>query len=79
LHDENPGKPNSTLVYSQTGRSHLLLISNTPGIAGGATGIITLEDIIEVSYPLAYVLGGSVKPSLPFAAGNNHRGNRGRN
>lgn len=44
-------RPNSILVYSQTGRSHLLLISETPGVAGGAIGILTLEDIIEVSYP----------------------------
>ncbi|KAJ3823149.1 hemolysin [Lentinula raphanica] len=36
------------LDYFQTGRAHLLLISRTPGIAGGAIGIITLEDIIEV-------------------------------
>lgn len=28
---------------SQTGRAHLLLISNTPGMAGGAIGVITLE------------------------------------
>jgi len=35
--------------FSQTGRAHLLLISETPGIAGGAIGIITLEDIIEVN------------------------------
>ncbi|KAJ3755457.1 hemolysin [Lentinula raphanica] len=35
------------LDYFQTGRAHLLLISRTPGIAGGAIGIITLEDIIE--------------------------------
>ena len=32
---------------SQTGRAHLLLISNTPGKAGGALGVVTLEDIIE--------------------------------
>jgi len=32
---------------SQTGRAHLLLISLTPGKAGGAIGVITLEDIIE--------------------------------
>lgn len=32
---------------SQTGRAHLLLISTTPGQAGGALGVITLEDIIE--------------------------------
>ncbi|KAH7884082.1 hypothetical protein F5I97DRAFT_1930291 [Phlebopus sp. FC_14] len=36
------------LDYFQTGRAHLLLISRTPGVAGGAIGVITLEDIIEV-------------------------------
>ncbi|KAI9436968.1 hypothetical protein H4582DRAFT_369107 [Lactarius indigo] len=35
------------LDYFQTGRAHLLLISITPGISGGAIGVITLEDIIE--------------------------------
>ncbi|KIN93515.1 hypothetical protein M404DRAFT_1008871 [Pisolithus tinctorius Marx 270] len=35
------------LDYFQTGRAHLLLISHTPGIAGGAIGVITLEDVIE--------------------------------
>ncbi|KAJ4485216.1 hypothetical protein J3R30DRAFT_1325590 [Lentinula aciculospora] len=35
------------LDYFQTGRAHLLLISRTPGIPGGAIGIVTLEDIIE--------------------------------
>ncbi|KAF8916718.1 hypothetical protein CPB85DRAFT_1432030 [Mucidula mucida] len=35
------------LDYFQTGRAHLLLISNTPGRAGGAIGVITLEDVIE--------------------------------
>ncbi|KAJ2933273.1 hypothetical protein H1R20_g3804, partial [Candolleomyces eurysporus] len=35
------------LDYFQTGRAHLLLISKTPGKAGGALGVITLEDIIE--------------------------------
>ncbi|KAF5312205.1 hypothetical protein D9619_003720 [Psilocybe cf. subviscida] len=35
------------LDYFQTGRAHLLLISRTPGVAGGALGVITLEDIIE--------------------------------
>ncbi|KAG8874610.1 hypothetical protein FRB97_005777 [Tulasnella sp. 331] len=35
------------LDYFQTGRSHLLLISSTPGIPGGALGVVTLEDIIE--------------------------------
>lgn len=28
---------------SQTGRAHLLLISRTPGFAGGAIGVISLE------------------------------------
>ena len=32
---------------SQTGRAHLLLLSRTPGVEGGAIGVITLEDIIE--------------------------------
>ncbi|KJA20892.1 hypothetical protein HYPSUDRAFT_42714 [Hypholoma sublateritium FD-334 SS-4] len=35
------------LDYFQTGRAHLLLISRSPGTAGGAIGVITLEDIIE--------------------------------
>ncbi|KAJ7663470.1 hypothetical protein B0H17DRAFT_1211647 [Mycena rosella] len=35
------------LDYFQTGRAHLILISNTPGKSGGAIGVITLEDIIE--------------------------------
>ncbi|KAG6902677.1 hypothetical protein C0995_013369 [Termitomyces sp. Mi166 len=35
------------LDYFQTGRAHLLLISKTPGQAGGAIGVITLEDVIE--------------------------------
>ncbi len=34
--------------FSQTGRAHLILISRTPGIAGGAIGVITLEGV----YPL---------------------------
>ena len=28
---------------SQTGRAHLLLLSKTPGEAGGAIGVLTLE------------------------------------
>ena len=35
---------------SQTGRAHLLLISNTPGIAGGAIGVITLEGMLQCNY-----------------------------
>lgn len=34
-------------TLSQTGRAHLLLLSHTPGVEGGAIGVITLEDIIE--------------------------------
>ncbi|KIJ93591.1 hypothetical protein K443DRAFT_135002 [Laccaria amethystina LaAM-08-1] len=34
------------LDYFQTGRAHLLLISRTPGTAGGAIGVITLEEEI---------------------------------
>jgi len=35
------------LDYFQTGRAHLLLISDSPGKPFGALGVITLEDIIE--------------------------------
>ncbi|KAG6856742.1 hypothetical protein H0H87_001342 [Tephrocybe sp. NHM501043] len=35
------------LDYFQTGRAHLLLISRTPGRAGGAIGVITLEEIVD--------------------------------
>ncbi|TXT08616.1 hypothetical protein VHUM_02744 [Vanrija humicola] len=35
------------LDYFQTGRAHLLLISETPGQRGGALGVISLEDLIE--------------------------------
>ncbi|KAL5518448.1 hypothetical protein ACEPAH_130 [Sanghuangporus vaninii] len=35
------------LDYFQTGRAHLLLVSKTPGVPGGALGVVTLEDIIE--------------------------------
>ncbi|OCF39984.1 hemolysin [Kwoniella heveanensis CBS 569] len=35
------------LDYFQTGRAHLLLISETPGQKGGALGIVSLEDLIE--------------------------------
>ncbi|WVQ74955.1 hypothetical protein IAR50_004563 [Cryptococcus sp. DSM 104548] len=35
------------LDYFQTGRAHLLLISDTPGHKGGALGIVSLEDLIE--------------------------------
>ncbi|KAL4071067.1 hypothetical protein V8B97DRAFT_2023987 [Scleroderma yunnanense] len=34
------------LDYFQTGRAHLLLISRTPGMAGGGIGVITLEEEI---------------------------------
>jgi len=35
------------LDYFQTGRAHLLLISDTPGKPDGAIGVISLEDLIE--------------------------------
>ncbi|VDB85109.1 unnamed protein product [Peniophora sp. CBMAI 1063] len=35
------------LDYFQTGRSHMLLVSSTPGVEGGGLGVVTLEDIIE--------------------------------
>ncbi|KZP11891.1 hypothetical protein FIBSPDRAFT_755920, partial [Athelia psychrophila] len=37
------------LDYFQTGRAHLLLISRTPGVAGGAMGVITLEGASPLS------------------------------
>ncbi|BGP16859.1 hypothetical protein JCM10213_007306 [Rhodosporidiobolus nylandii] len=43
--------PDSTcldvLNYFQQGRSHILLVSSTPGEAGGAMGVVSLEDVIE--------------------------------
>lgn len=33
---------------SQTGRAHLLLISNTPGKEGGAIGVVTLEGLFRL-------------------------------
>ncbi|KIJ14847.1 hypothetical protein PAXINDRAFT_163239 [Paxillus involutus ATCC 200175] len=33
------------LDYFQTGRAHLLLVSQTPGISGGGIGVITLEGL----------------------------------
>lgn len=37
----------STLNYFQTGRSHMLLVSTSPGEPKGAIGIVTLEDVVE--------------------------------
>lgn len=31
------------VTFSQVGRAHLLLVSRTPGYAGGAIGVVTLE------------------------------------
>uniref|UniRef100_A0A0W0F7R1 CNNM transmembrane domain-containing protein n=1 Tax=Moniliophthora roreri TaxID=221103 RepID=A0A0W0F7R1_MONRR len=42
------------LDYFQTGRAHLLLISNTPGRPGGAIGVVTLEGGIS-TIPLTAV------------------------
>lgn len=43
--------PDSTcldaLNYFQQGRSHILLVSTTPGREGGAIGVVSLEDVIE--------------------------------
>jgi len=39
----NERQLNRLPLYSQTGRAHLLLISRTPGVSGGAIGVITLE------------------------------------
>jgi len=33
----------------QTGRSHILLVSKTPGQDQGVLGIVTLEDVVEVN------------------------------
>lgn len=41
-----PQCPCAEFAFSQTGRAHLLLISNTPGISGGAIGVITLEGML---------------------------------
>ncbi|GAA6005465.1 hypothetical protein JCM11491_003651 [Sporobolomyces phaffii] len=35
------------LNFFQTGRSHILLVSKTPGEPGGAIGVVSLEDVIE--------------------------------
>ena len=34
-----------TVFLSQTGRAHMLLVSRTPGRAGGAIGVVTLEGV----------------------------------
>lgn len=42
---------------SQTGRAHLLLISNTPGKEGGAIGVVTLEGpLANPSSLIIYIL-----------------------
>lgn len=43
------------MFRSQTGRAHLLLVSHTPGKAGGAIGVVTLEGMYS-SFPLKYIL-----------------------
>lgn len=35
------------LNYFQEGKSHMIVISDTPGAASGALGVLTLEDVIE--------------------------------
>lgn len=35
------------LNYFQEGKSHMVVVSNTPGASSGAVGVLTLEDVIE--------------------------------
>ncbi|ORY75299.1 hypothetical protein BCR35DRAFT_280810, partial [Leucosporidium creatinivorum] len=35
------------LNYFQGGSSHMLLVSDTPGLEGGALGVVSLEDVVE--------------------------------
>lgn len=37
------------MAYFQTGRSHILLVTTSPGRDEGAVGVVTLEDVVEVS------------------------------
>ncbi|KAK9236136.1 hypothetical protein V1525DRAFT_363542 [Lipomyces kononenkoae] len=37
----------NVLNYFQEGKSHMMLVSDTPGEAYGALGVVTLEDVIE--------------------------------
>ncbi|KAK9462001.1 uncharacterized protein V1516DRAFT_673487 [Lipomyces oligophaga] len=37
----------SVLNYFQEGKSHMMLVSDSPGEAYGALGVVTLEDVIE--------------------------------
>ena len=48
VHSLSPTLGAYGLIFSQTGRAHLLVISNTPGIAGGAIGVITLEGMSQL-------------------------------
>ncbi|GAA5825804.1 hypothetical protein JCM3770_002110 [Rhodotorula araucariae] len=54
--------PDSTcldvLNYFQQGRSHILLVSKTPGEPGGAMGVVSLEDVIEE------MIGEEVRPAI---------------
>lgn len=36
----------------QTGRSHILLVTSAPGKDVGPMGVVSLEDVVEVSYHL---------------------------
>nr|XP_019008722.1 uncharacterized protein I206_06404 [Kwoniella pini CBS 10737]OCF47503.1 hypothetical protein I206_06404 [Kwoniella pini CBS 10737] len=52
LHDVLPQCPPDlplleAMAYFQTGRSHMLLINNTPGQDEGVIGLVTLEDVVE--------------------------------
>ncbi|WWD07906.1 hypothetical protein V865_006013 [Kwoniella europaea PYCC6329] len=44
----SPGLPLlEAMAYFQTGRSHMLLITETPGEEGKILGLVTLEDVVE--------------------------------
>jgi hypothetical protein len=58
--------------YFQTGKSHILLVSTHPGEPRGALGIVTLEDIVEVSQhgrSLAFLLSAFSVSSIPLPCG----------
>ena len=57
---------------SQTGRAHLLLISSTPGITGGAMGVITLEG----QFTFAHIMRSQFRTWRKYHRRNPLGGNR---
>ena len=57
---------------SQTGRAYLLLISSTPGVTGGAMGVITLEG----QFAFAYLIRSQFSPWRRHHRRNPFGGNR---